>query len=562
MFPWTSWDQEALVKNHWSTISFLYFAAMLPSSVKHRLVQWLEDHRELVVLLFCLPASFLFTVLLQIKAFIRAATSDPTRHDAAVRTIQAQVQQWNKVPVNKRRLLCTSRPNWQSLSTTFFQKHLHHRVPIPLHDILELDERNMTVRVEPMVTIGQITEYLIPRGYSLAVTIELVDATLGGLAFGTGMSTHSHKAGLYHETITSYDVVLGDGSLVTATADNEYSDLYKSLPWSHGSLGFLVSLTLRIVKIKPYIKIKYIPVRGQKNYCDMIRQLSGANEPTPKNHPDYIEGTVYSKDEAVIMVGEYSDLERGITVNHCSRWYKPWFYKHVETFLKKGEGVELIPLRDYLLRHNRAIFWVVEDMLSFGNDPLFRLFFGWLLPPKPAFLKFTTTPGVRAYTFTKQVFQDIVLPIQELEKQIEIASVLFEKFPLLIYPCKIIDHGPSSGQLKRPNSKYLIPGTNYAMYNDLGVYGVPGKVKEKKPYNPVDAMRKMEKFTRDVGGYSFLYADIFMTKEEFEEMFDLSLYEVVRKKYKADGAFPHLYDKVKPEIDVFAIGEENAIHSN
>lgn len=39
----------------------------------------------------------------------------------------------------------------------------------------------MTVRVEPMVTIGDITEYLIPKGYSLAVTIELVDATMGGM---------------------------------------------------------------------------------------------------------------------------------------------------------------------------------------------------------------------------------------------------------------------------------------------------------------------------------------------------------------------------------------------
>ncbi|CAG4989368.1 unnamed protein product [Colias eurytheme] len=532
---------------------------MIPSSIKNRLIQWLEDHREFVVCAFCLPASFLFTLILRIRNAVRRFYSDPQRHDTAVREIQARVQQWNKIPDKKGRLLCTSRPNWLSLSTTFFEKHLHHRVPIPLYDILELDERAMTVRVEPMVTIGDITEYLIPKGYSLAVTIELVDATLGGLAFGTGMSTHSHKAGLYHETITSYEVVLGDGSLVTATADNEYSDLYKALPWSHGSLGFLVALTLKIVKVKPYIKITYTPVKGQKNYCDLLREVSGANQAKPIYFPDYIEGTIFSKDEAVVMTGDYSDYDSNITVNHCSRWYKPWFYKHVESFLKKGETVELIPLRDYLLRHNRPIFWVVEDMLSFGNHLIFRALFGWLLPPKPAFLKFTTTPGVRAYTFTKQVFQDIVLPIHELEKQIEISTELFDKFPLLVYPCKVIDHGPSSGQLARPQAKYMVPGTNYAMYNDLGVYGVPGKVKDKKPYNPVRAMRAMEQFTRDVGGFSFLYADIFMTKEEFGKMFDLSLYEVVRKKYRAEGAFPHLYDKVKPEIDVFAIGEENAI---
>jgi delta24-sterol reductase len=33
-------------------------------------------------------------------------------------------------------------------------------------------------------------------------------------------------------------------------------------------------------------------------------------------------------------------------------------------------------------------------------------------------MKLTTTPVIRAMTFTKQVFQDIVLPINRLEEQI------------------------------------------------------------------------------------------------------------------------------------------------
>ena len=41
-------------------------------------------------------------------------------------------------------------------------------------------------------------------------------------------------------------------------------------------------------------------------------------------------------------------------------------------------------------------------------------------------------------------------------------------------------------------------------------------------YDAVSAMRAMEKFTQEVGGYPFLYADIFMTRKEFEEMFDLT----------------------------------------
>lgn len=523
------------------------------NSFREKLIKFLEDNRGLVVLFFCLPASFIFNSVLKFQQVLyRTFFSSPQYHENRVREIQKRVQQWNKLPEESRKLLCTSRANWLSLSTTFFPKDQCQKIPVDLFDILELDEENFAVTVEPMVTVGDITHYLIPKGYTLAVTLEIADATLGGLAMGTGMTTHSHKVGLYHESVVSYTVVLSDGSLVKATQE-ENTDLYRALPWSHGSLAFLVALTLKIVKIKPYIKMRYISIEGQQNYCNAIRKYCGA-EKDSFDISDYVEATVFARDKAVVMLGEYSDYDPSLPVNHVARWYKPWFYKYTETMLQQGEHTELIPLREYLLRHNRAIFWVVESMIPFGNHPLFRLFFGWLLPPKPAFLKFSTTPGVRAYTFTKQVFQDIVLPIKELEKQIDISEKLFDLYPLLIYPCRIYDHGPHSGQITLRNRDYIVLGTDYAMYNDLGVYGVPGHINKKKPYNPVRAMRKIEEFTRNVGGWSFLYADIFMARDEFEEMFDLALYERVRRKYHAENAFPHLYDKVKPEIDVMKVG--------
>jgi len=523
--------------------------------LKERLFRFLEDNRGFVILFFCLPASFLFDLVLRVRHGIyQALRSAPELHDTRVQAIQKRVAQWNKKDPATRKKLVTARPNWLSLSTTFFRKDLCEKIPINLYDILSLDEKNMRVRVEPMVTVGDITKFLIPKGYTLAVTLEIADATLGGLALGTGMTTHSHKVGLYHETIHAFEVVLSDGSLVRAT-ENEHTELYRTLPWSHGSLGFLVALEINIIPVKPFVHMTYLPLSGQQNYCDKMRELSGANNKDAVL-PDFLEATVFNKEEAVVMVGNFADQKEfpNLSVNSVGTWYKPWFYKYVESFLKLGNGnkyEELIPLREYLLRHNRSIFWVVEDMIPFGNDLLFRIPFGWLLPPKVAFLKFTTTPGVRELTFTKQVFQDIVLPLAKLEDQINTSEKLFDLYPLLVYACRVYDHGESSGQIKRPKPEYLCPGTNYAMYNDLGVYGVPGFVKEKKPYDPVYAMRAMEKFTRDVGGFSFLYADIFMDEKEFNEMFDLSLYEKVRKKYSAVGAFPSLYDKVKPEIDVF-----------
>jgi len=41
-----------------------------------------------------------------------------------------------------------------------------------------------------------------------------------------------------------------------------------------------------------------------------------------------------------------------------------------------------------------------------------------------------------------------------------------------------------------------------------------------------------------------LYADTYMTKEEFRQMFDHSLYDKTRVKYACNEAFPEVYDKV------------------
>jgi len=528
------------------------------SPLKKRFIRWMEDNRGLILTVIGLPASFLFDLVMRTRNWAYATFfSSPSQHGERVRKIQSKVNDWNKLPSENRPFMCTARPNWLSLSTTFFNKEACHKVPVPLYDILGLNEEKMTVNVEPMVSVGDITRYLVPKGYTLAVTLEIADATLGGLAMGVGMTTYSHKVGLYQECVEAYEVVLGDGSLVRATKDNEYSDLYYCLPWSHGTLGFLVGLELKIVKVKPYVHMKYIPVKGKEKYCEMIRTLSGAYDKDAKL-PDYLEATIYNKEEAVIMVGNFADIEnygQKSQINQVTKWYKPWFYKHVETFLTLGETEEFIPLREYLLRHDKAIFWVLESMIPFGNHPIFLFLLGWMLPPKPAFMKLTTTPTVRALTFTKQVFQDIVLPINKLEEQIDVSEKLFDTYPILVYPCRIYDHGQHTGQLRPPRPDQMCPGTDWGMFNDLGVYGVPKKVRDKQRYDAVGAMRAMEKFTQEVGGYPFLYADIFMTRKEFEEMFDLTAYEQVRQKYHSEGAFPHLYEKIKPEIDVLEVGK-------
>lgn len=49
-----------------------------------------------------------------------------------------------------------------------------------------------------------------------------------------------------------------------------------------------------------------------------------------------------------------------VQINPIGYFWKPWFFKHVEGFLRSGPAVEYIPIRHYYHRHTRSIFWELQ----------------------------------------------------------------------------------------------------------------------------------------------------------------------------------------------------------
>jgi delta24-sterol reductase len=214
----------------------------------------------------------------------------------------------------------------------------------------------------------------------------------------------------------------------------------------------------------------------------------------------------------------------------------------------KEPAVEYVPTLQYIFRHNRAIFWTVRDQIPewIGNNVFIRFFMGWMFPPLVTFLKLPATPAIKHEMMNHRVYQDIVLPVRTIEPAIERSAELFGIWPILVYPSRVYDHGPGKrGLFPTPEKQDIVPGTNYAMYYDLGVYGIPRPVREGRPddYKAVASMRKMEHYVRSVSGAPFLYADTFLKPDEFEDMFNMELYNTVRKKFKAEGNFPTVYQK-------------------
>ena len=302
---------------------------------------------------------------------------------------------------------------WQTVSPqNMAYKNRMHGVRVNLVDILDVDVEKKTVRCEPLVTMGQLTRTLNPLGWTLPILPELDDLTVGGLVNGTGIETSSHKYGLFQHICRSFEVVMADGSVEVCDAENN-PDLFHSIPWSYGTLGFLVSVEIEIVPCKKYVQLEYIPVESQNDMIEAFeKEISGEN--------DFVECLVYSSDTAVVMTGNMVDTCDPSKLNSIGRWYKPWFFKHVLEFLEKGQSTEYIPLQHYYHRHSRSIFWEIQDIIPFGNNIVFRFLLGWLIPPKISLLKLTQGETIKRLYETHHMIQDMLVPIADLKSSLDL----------------------------------------------------------------------------------------------------------------------------------------------
>lgn len=505
-------------------------APKLSATLMDRLIQ----RRWLLIVPVVLPLSKLYELYWSARyVHYRALRKRAKGHRARVARVVAQIEAWNAR--GRPGLLHTSRKSWQSVAVRAieYKKQSASGIDVDLHDILELDVERRVLRVEPRVNMGQLTHFLARKGWTVPVVAELDDLTVGGLLLGYGIESSAHKYGLFADTVRSAELVLADGSVVTTSPD-ERPELFYALPWSYGAHGMLTAVELAIIPSKPYVELRYEPVTGLDAICARFEQLASAAEP-----PEFLEALLFDREHAVLVHGDFAELPRGARANAIGRFYKPWFYKHIESFLERGASTEYVPLRDYYHRYRRSLYWHGELLVPFGNQPWFRYLLGWLMPPKVSLLRLVQSERVRNYRDERNVVQDGLLPMRFLREAVLMFHREFECYPLWLCAHKVErTHpqgmlGPSRPELERE------------MFVDVGAWQVPGPVRRGQAWNGHDAVRNFEAWLRAHHGYQCLYAVTEQTRDEFWQMFDGTLYERVRRDYGAQSALMDVYDKVK-----------------
>ena len=127
------------------------------------------EQRGWFVTFFVLPFSLGFDIWFRIRAwFIMKLFSAPLLHLKRVQNVSEQIINWKKSGAKGR--LVTARGGWQSISfETRDYKNFSHQISINMYDILEINEKEKWVRCEPLVNMGQLSHFLIPKGWTIPV---------------------------------------------------------------------------------------------------------------------------------------------------------------------------------------------------------------------------------------------------------------------------------------------------------------------------------------------------------------------------------------------------------
>lgn len=157
-----------------------------------------------------------------------------------------------------------------------------------MNQILEYDEGNMVVRVQPGVLLHDLAEDCLTKGYMYPPDPGEKYATLGGNVATNAGGMRAVKYGTTRDYVRSMQVVLPNGEItnfgaVVSKSSTGYS-LKDLMIGSEGTLGIITELTLKIVPAPQAVITLIVPFENLDDCISTVPKLFSANL-----HPQAIE---------------------------------------------------------------------------------------------------------------------------------------------------------------------------------------------------------------------------------------------------------------------------------
>ncbi len=390
-------------------------------------------------------------------------------------------------------------------------------------EVLAVDPAGGSFEAEGMVSYEDLADACLARGVMPAVVPQLKTITLGGAVAGVGIEASSHRHGLVHDSVLELEVLLGDGSIVNCTPDNEHADLFFGFPNSYGTLGYALRVKAKAVPVKPYVRLEHLPFADPGEFFAEIGRRMRAGE------ADFIDGTVFSPQKLFLTLGSFADAAPYTSDYSYERIYYRSIAERREDFLK---------VRDYLWRWDTDWFWCSKNLLA-QNSLVRRLVYGRRRLGSRTYSKLMRWNSRTGATkklerlfglHSESVIQDVDIPLERAAEFLEFYAREIGLWPQWVCP---IGPSPHAGR----HTLYPLPAGRYV---NFGFWDVK---RTRAAHPPGHFNRLVERKVMELGGIKSLYSESYFPEEEFRRLYGGEAYAALKRKYDPQGAFPGLYEK-------------------
>lgn len=385
--------------------------------------------------------------------------------------------------------------------------------------VLRVDTDGKTVDVEGLTTFESVVDRTLAHGLAPLITPELKHITVGGAIVGIGIESDCYRHGFVHDGLIEAEVLLADGRIVTCTANNEHSDLYRALPNSYGTLGYIVRAKMRLMPAKPYVHLH------TQRFSDLDAYLGAMRAATERADIDFVEGLFYSDSRYLLTLSRFVDNPP--RVDDILR--KNIFYKLIE----QREDVYLTT-KDYLFRYDPEWFWNIPETLPYR---LLRRFAPDSMRNSGFYKRYVDGKHRLLRLLRIDTEGDEEPLIQDWEVAWDHAAEL-TRFAL-----REVD---LSGKpwivtpIRTPATPTLYPIKADTLYYNLGCYCQVKKRRDKGDYYYT---RIMDEKCFELGGIKMLYSSTFLSEAEFNRLYNGAGYAHVKAKYDPQRRLRSLFEK-------------------
>jgi FAD/FMN-containing dehydrogenase len=401
-----------------------------------------------------------------------------------------------------------------------------------LDHVLEVDPATRTAHVQGMTTYERLVAATLPHGLMPPVVPQLKTITVGGAVAGLGIESSSFHAGLAHESVIEAEVLTGDGRLVTATADNEHAALFRALPNSYGTLGYAVSLRIRLAPVRRYVALRHLRYTDPKSCARDVAEICAAG--THDGDPvDFLDGTVFGPGEQYLTLGRFVEesVIEGAGAEPSDYTGRRIYYRSVAE-----RETDLLTVHDYLWRWDTDWFWCSRALGV--QHPLIRPLWPRRYRRSDVYRRLVALDRRSGFSARvrrlaglpaeEPVIQDVEVPVERLAEFLDAFHTEIGITPVWLCPVRLGD----------PEGWPLYPMDPARLYVNVGFWSAVPVKGEPGAHN-----RRIEQLVAELDGHKSLYSDSYYPEAEFWTYYNGAAYREAKRAYDPAGRLPDLYDK-------------------